>query len=287
MVFQSTVAENFQSWDKFLDAYYEPIRTALGLIPFVGEAGADDLAQSFFLKLYERDILEKRPAITGRFRNWLYVAARAPCRRRVAEVAAAARAGWMHSTPKSPPTPAPKRPTTLRSTPMSSTPLSVLHMTVDRVRKHLLDEGKSEHWMIFEELVLAPLIPGRRAQEARGAVGDVSRPGAGFSRQPRDDRQAGLPADSPRLDPCRPHRELKPGRAVRGAAGNPRTSKNNRLWLAFLINPMPAPDESTGSSLEMAVRPPGEQLPEATVAPDVLQDELRVLLGFWLEMPMQ
>ncbi len=59
MKFQSTIAENFQSWDKFLDAYYEPIRTALGLIPFIGEGRADDLTQSFFMKLYERDILEK------------------------------------------------------------------------------------------------------------------------------------------------------------------------------------------------------------------------------------
>ena len=32
--------------------------------------------QGFFLKLYERDFLANRPAITGRFRNWLYVAAR-------------------------------------------------------------------------------------------------------------------------------------------------------------------------------------------------------------------
>ena len=76
MKFQSTVAENFQSWDKFLAAYYEPIRTAVELLPFVGEARADDFTQSFFTKLYERDILENRPAITGRFRNWLYVAAR-------------------------------------------------------------------------------------------------------------------------------------------------------------------------------------------------------------------
>src|ERR1700678_3469342 len=63
--FQSTVAENFQSWDKFLDAYYEPIQTALELIPFIGEGRADDLTQGFFMKLYERDILENRPAITG------------------------------------------------------------------------------------------------------------------------------------------------------------------------------------------------------------------------------
>ena len=75
-MFQSTVTENFDSWDNFLDAYYEPIRTALKLIPYVGDSRADDLAQSFFLKMYERDILDKRPAITGKFRNWLYVVAR-------------------------------------------------------------------------------------------------------------------------------------------------------------------------------------------------------------------
>ncbi len=75
-MFHSTTAENFRSWDRFLDAYYEPIRTALRLIPSVGEDQADDLAQSFFLKMYERDILQKPPAITGRFRNWLYAAAR-------------------------------------------------------------------------------------------------------------------------------------------------------------------------------------------------------------------
>ena len=75
-MFQSTVAEFFQSWDKFLDAYYEPIRASIGLMPFVREDQADDVAQGFFLKMVERDILANRPAIEGRFRNWLYVAAR-------------------------------------------------------------------------------------------------------------------------------------------------------------------------------------------------------------------
>ena len=34
-----------------------------------------------------------------------------------------------------------------------------------------------------------------------------------------------------------------------------RASKNNRLWLAFLTNPMPGPEESTGSSFDLAARP--------------------------------
>ena len=167
MKFQSTVAENFQSWDKFLDAYYEPIRTALGLIPFVGEGRADDLTQSFFMKLYERDILEKRPAITGRFRNWLYVAARHHAvdewRKSQRRSGAAGRVRGRSS----PPIRASTAPDDAPFDADEFYALSVLHMTVRRVHKHLLDEGKSEHWMIFEELVLAPLIPGACPRRAR------------------------------------------------------------------------------------------------------------------------
>ena len=120
MKFQSTVAENFQSWDKFLDAYYEPIRTALGLIPFVGEGRADDLTQSFFLKMYERDILEKRPAITGRFRNWLYVAARHHAVDEWRKITATARAARRVRGRWSPPTRARQARKMLRSMPMNS-----------------------------------------------------------------------------------------------------------------------------------------------------------------------
>ena len=70
-MFQSTVAESFQSWDKFLDTYYEPIRTALRLIPFVGEDRSDDLTQSFFMKLYETLKGQARSAALARGRCWL------------------------------------------------------------------------------------------------------------------------------------------------------------------------------------------------------------------------
>ncbi len=159
-MFQSTTAENFDSWDKFLDAYYEPIRTALRLMPFVGPERADDVAQSFFLKMYQRDILEKRPAITGRFRNWLYVAAR---RHAVDEWRRIQRRPERSDAFESI-EPAGARGDAAEDAPFDADELyalSVLHMTVGRVHKHLLDEGKSEHWMIFEELVLAPLVPGR------------------------------------------------------------------------------------------------------------------------------
>ena len=62
---------------------------------------------------------------------------------------------------------------------------------------------------------------------------------------------------------------------------------NNRLWLAFLTNPMPGPEESTGSSFDLAARPVIEEMSGATIAPDILHDELLFLLGFWLEMPIR
>ena len=220
MKFQSTVAENFQSWDKFLDAYYEPIRTALGLIPFVGEDRADDLAQSFFLKLYERDILENRPAITGRFRNWLYVAAR----HHAVDEWRKSSGGRERPDAFEAQEPADPRLDSPDDAPFDADEfyaLSVLHMTVGRVHKHLLEEGKSEHWMIFEELVLAPLIPGRVPKTREELLAMFPGQGARLSGQSDHDRQAGLPAHPPRPDPRRPDREPDARRAVRGVAGNP------------------------------------------------------------------
>jgi hypothetical protein len=63
-------------------------------------------------------------------------------------------------------------------------------------------------------------------------------------------------------------------------------SNNNRLWLAFLTNPTPGLEVSPSSSLELAAGSSTDEATGTTVAADILHDELRVLLGFWLEMPM-
>jgi hypothetical protein len=285
-MFQTTAAENFESWDKFLSCYYEPIRTALRLIPFVGDQRADDLAQSFFLKMYERDILEKRPAITGRFRNWLYVAAR---RHAVDD--------WRKSRRRSnrpdafevlePADPGPPGEKNASSDADELYALSILHMTVERVRKHLIEEGKTEHWTIFEELVLAPLVPGRVAK-TRGEL-LASFPGRGP--ECLDNRLTTVKRVFRRilavLIPADPTDSLSPEQRFGELVEILHASKNGRLWLAFLSNPTPAPDQSTGSSVEIAERGLGCEHPATTVSPDVIQDELRVLLGFWLEMPLR
>jgi hypothetical protein len=284
-MFQSTIAENFQSWDKFVDAYYEPIKTALGLIPFVGDVGADDLAQSFFLKLYERDILEKRPAITGRFRNWLYVAARHHAVDEWRKSRRRARVGTFEADE-----PADPRVDVADDAPFDADEfyaLSILHMTVRRVHKHLVDEGKSEHWMIFEELVLAPLIPGHVPKTREELLAMFPGQGPVFLDNRITTVKRVFRRILPVLIPADPTESLSPEERFAELLEILHASKNNRLWLAFLTNPMPGPEESTGSSLDLATRPSRQEMSEETVSPDILEDELRVLLGFWLEMPLR
>jgi DNA-directed RNA polymerase specialized sigma24 family protein len=284
-MFHSTNAENFESWDKFLDAYYEPIRAALRLIPAVGEAGADDVAQSFFLKMYERDILEKRPTITGRFRNWLYVAAR---HHAVDE--------WRKTRRN------PERPGAFEANePIDSRvdgnsdvqfdadefyALSVLHMTVARVRKHLLEEGKSEHWMIFEELVLAPIIPGRVAKTREELLAMFPGHDPGFLDNRVTTVKRVFRRMLPALIPADPTENLTTEERFEELIEILHARSANRLWLAFLTSPTPGPDGSPSSSLELAESAPGKEPSGAAVSADILHDELRILLGFWLEMPL-
>jgi hypothetical protein len=59
-------------------------------------------------------------------------------------------------------------------------------------------------------------------------------------------------------------------------------SAKTRLWLAFLTDPSPGPEVTDGSSIDLAA---GSWSEEAASA-EALRDELRVLLSFWLEMPL-
>ena len=159
-------------------------------------------------------------------------------------------------------------------------------MTVGRVHKHLLEEGKSEHWMIFEELVLAPLIPGRVAKTRDELLAMFPGQGPVFLDNRVTTVKRVFRRILPALIPADPTENLTPEERFAELLEILHASKNNRLWLAFLTNPMPGPDESTGSSLELAARSSADEMPGATVSPDILHDELRVLLGFWLEMPL-
>ena len=160
-------------------------------------------------------------------------------------------------------------------------------MTVGRVHKHLLEEGKSEHWMIFEELVLAPLIPGRVPKTREELLAMFPGQGPVFLDNRVTTVKRVFRRILPALIPADPTENLTPEERFTELLEILHASKNNRLWLAFLTNP----HARTGRVDRLFARPGGtvvrpEEMPGATVAPDILHDELRVLLGFWLEMPM-
>ncbi len=285
-MFETTVAENFKSWDRFLDAYYDPILAALGLLPLVGKDLAEDLTQSFFLKLYERDILTNRPAITGRFRNWLYVSAR---HHAVDELRKIRRRPERPDTfeVREPADPHPPGPDESPFDADESYALSVLHLTVGRVRQHLLAEGKPEHWMIFEELVLAPLIPGRVPKSREELLAMFPNQGPVFLDNRVTTVKRVFRRILPSLIPADPTESLTPEQRFQELLEILRASKNHRLWLAFLTDPAPGAEASPGSSLDLSARSSGEEEASTTVSPEIHQDELRILLGFWLEMPFR
>jgi DNA-directed RNA polymerase specialized sigma24 family protein len=284
-MFQSTTTENFQSWDKFLSAYYEPIRAALGLMPFVGVDRADDVANEFFLKLYERDLLANRPVIAGRFRDWLYVAARNHALdewRKLQRRRERPETFEVHE-------PADPRADVPHNLPFDADEcyaLSVLHLTVNRVRKHLLQEGKAEHWMIFEELALAPLIPGRAAKSREELLAMFPGEGPAFLDNRMTTVKRVFRRILPALIPVDPTENRTAEQRFEELLAILRASANTRLWLAFLVDPSPDPGVSAGSSLDLAAGPGSGGL-DAAVSSDILHDELRVLLSFWLEMPLE
>ncbi len=284
-MFHTTTAENFRSWEVFLDAYYEPIRTALRLIPSVGADRADDLAQSFFLKMYERDILQKPPAITGRFRNWLYAAARHHAVDEWRKMQRRPERADAFETDE----PAVPNAGGLGDAAFDADELyalSVLHMTVQRVHKHLLEEGKAEHWMIFQELVLAPIIPGRVAKTRDEILAMFPGQGPVFLDNRVTTVKRVFRRVLPALIPVDPTENLTPEQRFDELLSILHASNNSRLWLAFLTSPMPGAEASPSSSLELAAPSLTDDSAGAVLAPDVLQDELRVLLAFWLELPL-
>jgi DNA-directed RNA polymerase specialized sigma24 family protein len=296
-MFEKTVSENFKTWDKFHAAYARPIRAAFAIL--AGEDQADELAQGFFVKLFEKNILEARAAIKGPFRNWLYVAVKHHAiDQSRKEARHHGRNGVLHGDdePADPRARDPER----DETPFDADEfyaLSVIHLAVSRVRKHLIEEGKVEHWTIFDELTLAPLTPGRLARSRDELL-------AMFPGRPPvflDNRMTTVKRVFRRIlravIPADPARKLSPEERFEEILEIIGTSQKNRLWLAFLEAPAPSPGATADPSLEMVARSVSaespdrdrdrvrEPEPKPDVSEDMLHDELRVLLAFWLEMP--
>ena len=166
----------------------------------------------------------------------------------------------------------------------------MLHLTLQKMRWHCESKGKAEIWTIFEELLLAPEIQGRRAPSRE----ELLRQFPGKDGQFLDNRLTTAKRIFRRLLP-----EVIPPRlteqvghgAVRGVAGDPpglAVGPASRLHLAFRVTPAPSGDPGSCDSLELAARTdtlrglqPVEELPR-----DLSNDELSILLSFRLEMPL-
>jgi hypothetical protein len=140
--------------------------------------------------------------------------------------------------------------------------------------------------MIFEELVLAPLIPGRVPKTRDQLLSMFPGQGAVFLDNRMTTVKRVFRRILPALIPADPTENLTSEQRFQELLEILRDSKHSRLWLAFLLDPAPGAEASPGTSLDLAARSSGGEKPEAPVSAEILQDELRILLGFWLEMPL-
>ncbi len=140
--------------------------------------------------------------------------------------------------------------------------------------------------MIFEELVLAPLVPGRVTKTRDEILAMFPGQDPVFLDNRITTVKRVFRRILPVMIPTDPTESASVDERFMELLSILRASSNSRLWLAFLTDPAPGIAESTGSSIDLADRPaPGEMLTWTTSA-DVVGDELRVLLSFWLETPL-
>ena len=109
------------------------------------------------------------------------------------------------------------------------------------MRKHLLQEGKAEHWMIFEELALAPLVPGRAAKSREQILAMFPGQGPAFLDNRMTTVKRVFRRILPALIPVDPTENRTPEQRFQELLEILRASANSRLWLAFLLDPVPGP----------------------------------------------
>ena len=183
------------------------------------------------------------PNKTGRFRDWLYAVARNHARYEARKL----RRRRDHNSLVQAEELVDAREADAADEPFDSDEfyaLSVLHMTVARVQETFdPEDGMAEHWMIFEELLLAPIIPGRlaKSREQLMAMFPAQQPGTLDNRATTVKRI--FKEHAPSVDlPADPTDNLSPGVRFQEFQKILRASKNTRLWLAFLSDPVSDPE---------------------------------------------
>jgi hypothetical protein len=288
-----TCEGDLAGWREFSLAYYEPIQRALRLLR-VPEGEVHELANAFLLQAAERDFLEKyrafqqREAQEGRqtrFRTYLYRSLKnhvidAQRRRNRRDRA-------QQLTPEAAEELASGAIATLD--PDAIYALDVLHQALQALRRHCERTGKPHLWVIFQELLLADEIRGRKArtrQELLAAYPDapakfldnsLTTAKRAFRRLIQDVVPRGLREGVPAAE------RFDEWMAILSRSN---ASQFNLLHLAYRVMPDLGGDLSQAASLHLVV---DDQMgptcyEEPSLVPD--DDELSLLLSFRLERPL-
>ena len=287
---------DLEDWRAFSLVYYEPILRALRLLR-VPEGELEDLAHSFLLKAAERDFLatfrafRQRHEEDGRrvrFRTYLYRSIQNHVRDFYRRTGPGARARGLELNAAL--TIADDPETTLD--PDALYALDVLHQAIQALRRHCERSGKPHYWICFEETFLADEFRGRRGRSRAELL------------------HAFPELDAQRLDNAlttakRAFRRFVEGlipRGLREEAGpgerfeewmailrESHASQFNLLHVAYRVMPYLDPEMSRAASTALVVDPhrgDGSARAYQEPAPAAEDDELGILLGFHLELPL-
>jgi DNA-directed RNA polymerase specialized sigma24 family protein len=292
---ETTREGNLADWRAFSLAYYEPIRRALRLLR-VPEGELEDLAHSFLLKATERDFLatfrafRQRQEEDGRrvrFRTYLYRSIQNHVRDFYRKTGPGARTHGLDLDAAMTLVDDPR--TTLD--PDAIYALDVLHQAIQALRRHCERSGKPQYWVFFEETFLADEFRGRRGRSRAELL------------------QAFPEFDARRLDNAlttakRAFRRFVEGLIPRGLREEAGTGERFEEWMALLreshasqfnllhvayrVMPYLAPEMSHAASTALVVdtRRGGSTRAYQEPGPAAEDDELGILLGFHLELPL-
>ena len=290
MSFETTDDEILKDFAVFYQTYLEPVQGALRSWLRVPQQDVDDLAQAFFTKVLEKDLLAKRDQV-AHFRQWLFAA----LRNHVLDHYR--REGRSRQRQQLEPTfdPADAQPVPgwggHADDPDSLYALAVLNMTLQKMRFHCETSGKPEIWEIFDLWVRARVNDEGRsdtADELSGLFVDKERSFL-WNRLTtakrifkRIVREVIPPALSDCLDPDERYEEWL------DILRSSRAAKENRLHLAFCIDAVPPDDAAESLSINLAVRTELIRAVDAEPIPPAMRDdELRILLSFRLSTPLE
>jgi hypothetical protein len=284
------------NWQAFCLAYYDPILRALRLSR-VPEGEVEDLAHSFLLKAAEKNFLETFRAFRerleedgrrARFRTYLYRSIQNHVRDFFRRTGPDARCHTLD----------PEAARSLEAEPEATLDpdalyaLDVLHQAIQSLRRHCERSGKPHFWVFFEEMLLADEFRGRRGKtraellqafpglEPQKLDNGLTTTKRAFRRFVEEVIPRGL------RDDVRPGERFEEWMSLLRESS---ASQFNLLHLAYRVMPYLSPEMSRAASTALVVDPDREENPgcayqQPSLVPD--DDELGILLGFHLELPL-